>query len=73
MAKAKHKPQSALCLPGCTPTETLILQLRARGANYRQISAATRIAPRKVWGHERAGLVKVLRYMETEAFFQPKA
>lgn len=59
---------SALCLPCCTPTETLILQLRARGANYRQIAAATKIAPRKVWDHERAALVKVLRYMETAAF-----
>lgn len=68
MAKAKHKPQSALCLPGLNQRETLVLQLRARKANFRQIAAVTGIAPRKVWDLEAAALTKLIRYAETSAF-----
>lgn len=68
MSRARHKPQGALCLPGLTQKETLILQLRARKANFRQIAAATGIAPRKVWDIEAAALTKLIRYAETSAF-----
>ena len=68
MSRAKHRPQGALVLPTLTPTETTIIYLRANGGTYRDISKATRIAPRKVHDIERAGMIKLLRYAEVGAF-----
>lgn len=51
-----------------TPTQSLILQLRARGATYRQITRAVKISPRKVHDAEIAALRKVVRYLEQETF-----
>lgn len=63
----------ALVIPGCSDTETRILQLRGRGLNYRAVSGLTGIAPRKVHDIERAALRKAVRYLEQEAFFNNRA
>jgi DNA-binding CsgD family transcriptional regulator len=59
---------SAMRLPMLTATQSLILQLRARGATYREVSRATRISPRKVRDAEVAALRKVVRFLEQQAF-----
>lgn len=58
----------ALTIPGCTDTETLILQLRARGKNYREISTITKIAPRKVHDAYKRAMSKAVHYLEQQAF-----
>lgn len=61
-------PLPALKIPGCTDEETVILQLRARGLNYRDISDATGIAPRKVHDAYKAAMRKAIDYLERQAF-----
>lgn len=63
--------RSGAPLPRCSATETHILQLRAAGQSYRQISTAVKLAPRKVWDTERTALTKVLAFLESEAFLAP--
>lgn len=58
--------------PRCTPTQSLIVQLRARGASYREIVRATKLAPRKVHDQEVAALRKIVRYLEQQVFLEPK-
>lgn len=70
---AKEQQMIAAPLPRCTHEQTLILQLRARGASFREIAKATRISPRKVHDQYRAALSKVIAYLEQQSFLEPRA
>lgn len=55
--------------PCCTRLQTLILQMRAQGKSFRQISRITKLSPRKTHDAYLAALRRVVRYMDQEAFF----
>jgi DNA-directed RNA polymerase sigma subunit (sigma70/sigma32) len=59
---------SAMRLLTLTANQSLILQLRALGATYREVSKATGISPRKVKDAEVVALRKVVRFLEQQAF-----
>ena len=63
---------TAVLFPKCSREETLILQMRARGMSFRQIERETGIAPRKASDMYFAAMKKVVEYLETQSFLEPR-
>lgn len=62
----------SVVFPRCTVQETQILQMRAQGMSFRAIERATGIAPRKASDLYFAAMKKVVEYLETQSFLEPK-
>jgi hypothetical protein len=61
---------TALRFPNCSETETRILQMRAQGKNFREISLVVGLSPRKTSDTYFRAMRKVIEYLETSLFLQ---
>lgn len=61
---------NAVRLPRCTDLQTRILQLRADGKTYREVTRHVGLSPRKVRDQEVAALRKLIDFAERSAFLE---
>lgn len=69
----RHAQRPACVFPRCTAVETQILQLRADGRTFAEISCKVGYNPRKVSDLYFAAMAKVVAYLEQDCFLRSPA